>query len=86
MQGEGDTATMEPALAALIERLLVRFEHRIEPQIIEETVRICAAQFEDARIADYIPLLTEHRCDSQLRALVWATSAVGPPTRHTGAN
>ena len=65
---------VDAALAKLTGRLVKRFEHRVTRERVEETVTACSAQFRDARIVDFVPVLTEKHCVARLRVIAEETS------------
>lgn len=69
MQGLDRRVDVDVALAELTERLIRRFEYQVAREVVEETVTVCAARWRDARIVDFVPVLTEHSSVAHLRLL-----------------
>jgi hypothetical protein len=68
MQGMDRTVRADAALAEVTERLAKRFD-QVPREAVEATVIGCASRWRDARITDFVPVLTEHRCRARLRAM-----------------
>lgn len=60
---------LERALVDVTTRLTKRFGERAERAVVEETVHRCAAEFADARIVTFIPILVERRSAECLVAM-----------------
>ena len=76
MPGTSRRIDAEADLAVLTERLTRRFGPHVSREEIEETIALCAAPFREARIVDFVPVLTERSCVTRLRAV--ADAAGGP--------
>ena len=69
MEGLDRKANVDTALAELTNRLVKRFGHRLERDVVDETVALGAARWRDAPIVDFVPVLTERWCVARLRVL-----------------
>jgi hypothetical protein len=69
MPGAGRNVDVDTALAELTERLVKRFAGEVPREVVEETVTACAVRFRDARVVDFVPLLTERLCVRRLHDL-----------------
>jgi len=58
----GRTVDVDTVLAELTERLVERFAGEVPREVVEQTVTACAVRFRDARIVDFVPVLTERLC------------------------
>ena len=63
------TATSDVDLAPVVAVLSERFAGVAEPTVIVKLVEDTAAEFENARILDFIPVLVQHRCMDRLRLM-----------------
>ena len=72
------TVDVETALADVTRRLTKRFEGEVPPDIVAATVRRCANRWAGARVAEFIPLLTERHCIEQLRVAIAAADGRSP--------
>ncbi len=68
---------LETALQRVTARLVRRFGERVDPTLVEATVRGCAAEFADATVLDFVPVLVERRSVERLNA---AAAHGGCPT------
>ena len=59
---------LEPALIGIQERLTARFD-RVDPRVVEQTVRQCATAFAGARIRTFVPVFVERQSVERLVAL-----------------
>jgi hypothetical protein len=50
---------LEVELEHVTARLQKRFDQRVDPRIVEATVRRSAAEFRAARVVDFVPVLIE---------------------------
>lgn len=64
----GQTMRVDAALAEVTERLVERFD-QVPRETVEATVTGCANRWRGARITDFVPVLTEHRCRARLRSM-----------------
>jgi hypothetical protein len=65
------------ALADVTRRLAGSFSPRIPESVVAATVRRFAAQWQDARVTEFVPLLVERRSAEHLRTLLLEVAAPG---------
>jgi hypothetical protein len=65
----GERLDIDVALADVTRRLVSRFSPRLPASVVEETVRACAAHWQDATVKEFVPLFVERRSIEQLRRL-----------------
>jgi len=63
------TIEFERELVEMTRRLIARFDDWISPSVVAATVRQCADRLTGARVAEFVPLLTERHATEQLRSL-----------------
>jgi len=68
MQGMDRATGVDGAMAEVTDRLAKRFD-QVPREAVEATVMGCASRWRDARITDFVPILTEHRCRARLREM-----------------
>jgi len=71
----GRNLDVDLALAQLRERLVQRFGQAVPRGVLEDMVTVFSARFRDARIADFVPVLTERLCVAHLRELTGGKAA-----------
>jgi hypothetical protein len=63
-------ADVEAEVCSLVERLVRRFGHDLDPQLIEGIVRLQAARFTDARVTLFVPLFVERYSVQELTDMI----------------
>lgn len=66
--GDGSESRRERELDEVVIRLLIRFGDRIPRPQLEYLVREAAADFDDARIRSFVPILIEHEAAERIHA------------------
>ena len=57
-------------------RLLAKFSPPLDPDEVRRCLRDCSAQFEDARVRTYLPVLVERAASARLRAVIDGSNGI----------
>ena len=74
-----DTSDME--MGGRLDQLLFDFSSLLPRETIDEVVAETLAEFRDARVKAYVPILVERFVEQRLRALQTASAGEGPANR-----
>jgi hypothetical protein len=77
MAGVGRNVDVATASGELTGRLVTWLADEEPQEVVEETVAACAVRFRDARILEFVPLLTRRLCAGQLINLLGAAAPRG---------
>lgn len=71
---EGAEQELRKHIDVVLDRLAQEFEPRVQHDVVVREVSAAAAQFEDARVKTYVPVLVTRQVRLRLRELVGAVA------------